>query len=334
MSFSVWQRYITDSAGNVLNGASVEVRKESDGGLATLFADASGSGLSNPFSTGLDGLARFYTAADTSGYKVTVESDALPDPAVFRSEPIGNAQLRDVGTELGNVLTIDDADNRYSVLLFDNLNATTDPSENDDANQGYASGSRWYNTVSEELFLCINDSPGAAQWVKASLTLDELGSMATRNAGIAATEFRTNADNDAAFLSKPLSVIEIAGTTYKMLKTTSASDVVITIPEDATENLMAGFQVEVQRAGDGLVTIQAEGSDVLNAADNFNQIDVKYGAASIVKEISGNWWMTGALANAMYTAFTAPTVSDPPTQAEVQSIANALEILIGELNPG
>ena len=316
MAKSVWNSYIVDAAGNTLAGASVEVRLESSGALATLYADAAGSGLGNPFVTGADGKATFYADASIDGYKVTASHASLTSDAIFRNEPVGEAQNRDVGTDPADLLTVADGDARYAVLALNKTDATIPPTVNNDSSEGYSLSSRWFDTAAVEVYVCIDPAIGAAVWAKVSLTLDELGSMATKNEGSADAEFENNLGNDGKFLAKPLVIKEIAGTSYtvtavdngKMLKTTNAAAVTITVPEVSTEDLDNGFQVEVQRGGDGVVTIAPEGSDVLNAADDFYDIDVKYGASSIVKESDGVWWMTGALAaEAVLSGYTAPT---------------------------
>lgn len=45
-----------------------------------------------------------------------------------------------------------------------NLVATTDPSSSDDSNDGYAVGSRWVNTSTDEEYVCTDASVGAANW--------------------------------------------------------------------------------------------------------------------------------------------------------------------------
>lgn len=55
--------------------------------------------------------------------------------------------------------------------------AAVDPDVDDD--DGFAVGSRWINSSTHEMFVCIDTTAGAAVWVKSSLTLDELGPFAT-----------------------------------------------------------------------------------------------------------------------------------------------------------
>jgi len=70
-----------------------------------------------------------------------------------------------------------DLDN-VPVLPQNNYIATTDPTSSDDNTQGYSQGSKWYNTVSGEAYLCVDASTGAAVWVLVSLTVDDLGDLA------------------------------------------------------------------------------------------------------------------------------------------------------------
>jgi len=61
MALAHFQRTFTDASGNVKPGLSVTVRRESDNGLAALFADAgSVTPKSNPFNTDANGYGSFY----------------------------------------------------------------------------------------------------------------------------------------------------------------------------------------------------------------------------------------------------------------------------------
>ena len=73
MVLPVFQATVADAAGNILPGATVTVRRESDNGLASLFSDRAGtSALGNPIITDSNGFIRFYTAEDT--YRVDAVS--------------------------------------------------------------------------------------------------------------------------------------------------------------------------------------------------------------------------------------------------------------------
>jgi hypothetical protein len=61
MALAHFQRTFTDTQGNVKPGLAVTVRRESDNGLAALFADAgSVTAKSNPFNTDANGYGSFY----------------------------------------------------------------------------------------------------------------------------------------------------------------------------------------------------------------------------------------------------------------------------------
>lgn len=45
-----------------------------------------------------------------------------------------------------------------------NLEATTNPTTNDDITAGYSASSLWFNSVNLRVFLCVNNSEGSADW--------------------------------------------------------------------------------------------------------------------------------------------------------------------------
>lgn len=70
MALARWQATITDAAGNVLPGASVEVRREDTGGLIALYSDRAGAVvLGNPFQADERGYAFFH--APGGAYRIT-----------------------------------------------------------------------------------------------------------------------------------------------------------------------------------------------------------------------------------------------------------------------
>jgi hypothetical protein len=93
MTLAVWQRTIVDDAGNVLAGASVEVRVEASGNLAVLKADRAGAtGKDNPFTVGLDGFAQFFAVG--GAYRITATSGAFSK--TWNYVPIGTAAETDL----------------------------------------------------------------------------------------------------------------------------------------------------------------------------------------------------------------------------------------------
>jgi hypothetical protein len=79
------------------------------------------------------------------------------------------------------------------------LDATVDPTVDNDETEGYAQDSKWFNTASGEIFMLIDATDGAAVWVKTTLTLDELGTMALANT----IDYYTKTEVDALTYTPP-----------------------------------------------------------------------------------------------------------------------------------
>lgn len=76
MALARWQASIVDGAGNVVPGATVEVRDETSGLLVALWADREGAEpLGNPFTADVDGFAAFF--ATGGEYRIDVSSGAF-----------------------------------------------------------------------------------------------------------------------------------------------------------------------------------------------------------------------------------------------------------------
>ncbi len=95
-----------NSAGiaNIAASSTVEVRRESDNGIATIFADVNGSTpLANPFSADTDGQFSLYAAGIARGYKVTVTKGA--NVRILRNVPISTGNEFDISDFMGALLT-------------------------------------------------------------------------------------------------------------------------------------------------------------------------------------------------------------------------------------
>lgn len=94
--YSVWQGTIQDGNGVAQPGASIEVRLESTGALATIYSDKNGAAETNPFTADSEGYAVFY--ADQGAYQITATSGSFS--ATHRNVPIGTAQQKDAGEKI------------------------------------------------------------------------------------------------------------------------------------------------------------------------------------------------------------------------------------------
>ena len=74
--------------------ASIEVRKEGDGLLASIFSDrAGGMALANPFTADAEGRFEFYAAGLAEGYQIKVTKGS--DTYTLNNQPVGTLQERD-----------------------------------------------------------------------------------------------------------------------------------------------------------------------------------------------------------------------------------------------
>ncbi|MED5492663.1 MAG: DUF2793 domain-containing protein [Pseudomonadota bacterium] len=92
-------------------------------------------------------------------------------------------------------------------VVQDNLSASVPPTVDNDETEGYEPRSRWFDIVASESYLCLSAATGAAVWVQTSLTLDELGSAALANVGLAGTELPDNDAVDAKIAELELQLI-------------------------------------------------------------------------------------------------------------------------------
>lgn len=77
------------------DNASIEVRREDTGALASIFSDrAGGSGLANPFTADAGGRFEFYAAGLDQGYRVKVTKGA--DTHTLNNQAVGTSQERDI----------------------------------------------------------------------------------------------------------------------------------------------------------------------------------------------------------------------------------------------
>ena len=97
-TYARWNRTITDADGNIVN-ATVYVYKESDGLLATIYSDRTGTAKSNPFTLSNSdyGLAFFHAAG--GAYKIVATYGSYVQ--TWRYEAIGTAGEYDVGSFVG-----------------------------------------------------------------------------------------------------------------------------------------------------------------------------------------------------------------------------------------
>jgi hypothetical protein len=102
-NFARYQSFAVDSNGNALASPSVEVRRESDNGLATLYSDRTGATpIGNPFTGDADGYFAFHVVG--GAYKVVVTQGAVT--RTLRYVGVGTASENDLGVVPGSTFVV------------------------------------------------------------------------------------------------------------------------------------------------------------------------------------------------------------------------------------
>jgi len=85
MAFAAYNYLVTDNAGNAISGATIEVRRESDNGLAILYADREGATpLANPF-VASQPRGRFHVIGGAYKIAVSKAGASLPNPIQYQA---------------------------------------------------------------------------------------------------------------------------------------------------------------------------------------------------------------------------------------------------------
>lgn len=170
MVAAIYQGFIKDEAGNIIEGASVEVRDQDTNALVDLWSNrATTSTKTNPTTTDANGYFFFYRTAGR--YKITVTSATYS--ATFNNVPIGTAQEYDTGSTTGLIPTVDDL---ATVAVSGSYNDLTNkPTLGTMAalNTGTASGEFRTNTQNDARFFQIanNLSEGTASAIRTNIQL-------------------------------------------------------------------------------------------------------------------------------------------------------------------
>ena len=214
------QTQLIDDTGAPVTSGEVYVKSQKSKELITLYTGPYPDGIAtipNPFNLEDyfgDGTIRFFIDPQepensNSVFSVSIEVNverfwAGENPSYVKRIlvlPVGSADYFWVGTGQYDLMLQKDLDLRYQSKSTDNLSAVTDPTVDDDSDDGYSVGSLWINTASspQEAFRCVDATVGAAVWVNTTLTIGELGSVALLDTGTAGDEIRTNSQNDLVY---------------------------------------------------------------------------------------------------------------------------------------
>lgn len=169
-----------------------------------------------------------------------------------------------------------------------NLDATTAPGVGDDDVDGYAPGSQWINTTTDDVYVCTDNTTGAAVWVgpldagavteafktisvsgQSDVVADSATDTLTLAAGTGIT-ITTDAGTDT------VTITGTGGTVTESFKTISVSGQSDVVADSATDTLTlaAGSNVTITtNAGTDTITISSNQTDVTGNAGTVTVAD-------------------------------------------------------------
>lgn len=199
------------------------------------------------------------------------------------------------------------------------LNATADPTVNNDANDtanfgatGAKKNSKWLNTTvsPNEWWVCSDPTVGAAVWTKISLTADELVAVAFSGSyndllnTPALAAVATSGDyND--LINKPTKdlIVETIGVTaytfvladaHKYKSVTAGTAASLTVPQDSAVAFPIGTIIDVTQNGAGQVSFVADTNVTINTPETLS-LRKQFSSATLIKEAANTWKLTGDL---------------------------------------
>lgn len=125
--------------------------------------------------TGAEIKALLFALADTNNYDDAAKAqvDQLAGPATQ-----GEAEGGTNNTKWMTPLRVAQAIAVFSAGLLNKYDAVTNPGPTNDINDGYSVGSIWMNQATSEVYRCIDNAAATAVWIKTTLTVDELATVA------------------------------------------------------------------------------------------------------------------------------------------------------------
>jgi hypothetical protein len=178
---------------------------------------------------------------------------------------------------------------------------TAIPGVNDDSTAGFSKASFWIHaTVSPvEVYACVDATAGAAIWVKTTLTIDELGSMALQNAN--AVAITGGAIDGTTIGATTPAAVTATGVVAPTLDTAAnAAGLTLNIPVSGTDaathtlalQIDGDAGIEIIATGDGAAHVGAKTINIGKTAEA-NVVSIG-GATALVDITDAHWSITDA----------------------------------------
>jgi hypothetical protein len=166
-----------------------------------------------------------------------------------------------------------------------NTAAAANPTVNDDANDGYTVGSKWYNVSAnpKEVFLCADSTVGAAVWIPITFDTEDIQPL-----------LDLKEDKYAVVDAKVASYQLVLTDASKTIEMNLAGANNLTVPANATVAFPVGAQVIIGQIGAGQTTIVAAGGVTINTAETL-KLRKQYSYVTLLKVAADTWRVMGDL---------------------------------------
>lgn len=162
------------------DGAVLDTALQPGDNISTLVND---SGYTDD-QTGAEIKAALFAEVDTNNYNDAAVAKLAGIAAGAEVNPLfasqAEAQAGTENTKIMTALRVAQAIAVFSSGLLNKYDGTQAPLATNDVNDGYSVGSIWMDQTPNppEVYRCVDNSPSTAVWVKTSLTIDELSTVA------------------------------------------------------------------------------------------------------------------------------------------------------------
>lgn len=113
------------------------------------------------------------------------------------------------------------------------------------------------------------------------------------NSGI--VKYRTDLDSIISFNRQTASYTLVAADANKMVEMNVATANDLTVPLDSSVAFPIGTKIDIIQYGAGQTTVVATGGVTIRSANNWVKINARYGAATLVKIGTDEWYLFGNL---------------------------------------
>lgn len=254
---------------------------------------------------------------DATAKVLTISSTEV---AASTISTFGDLDVVDTGAASGDLLVYGGSN---WIVLKNNNTATTAPTVNDDSGVGYTVGSRWHDITADEAYTCLDATVGAAVWLNTTLTIDDLGTSATRgfidDDTMATASSTTTASSESvkAYIDNEISGTGItleteqattSGTNFDFTSIPAGTNRITVMLEGVSLSGTDSLLVQIGDSG-GIETTSYDslssdsaGNDILSTAGfivrgEFDPVVIT-GAISISRMSGNKWVAAGSLKNA------------------------------------